>query len=108
MRRGARLFLKEAVLDLQRRLCAVMKRCVIEAIEGGERAALAHASVMRQHTSAYVGIRQHTSAYVSILRHTPAYAIEAVKGGEHAALAHASAFVSIRQHTHTSAYVSIR
>ena len=35
------------------------------------------------------------------------FVIEAIEGGERAALAHASAFVSIRQHTHTSAYVSI-
>ena len=82
-----------------------MKRCVIEAVEGGERAALAHASGIRQHTSAYVSIRQHTllrrlrgesmrpsrmhlhsSAYVSIRQHTSGY----VQGRERAALANAS------------------
>jgi hypothetical protein len=45
--------------------------------------------------AAYVRIRPHTSAYVSIRQHTSAYVEYAT-------------YVSIREDTNTSAYVSIR
>jgi hypothetical protein len=47
---------------------------------------------IRQHTSAYVSIRQHTSGCVRIREDTSGYAT----------------YVSIREDTHTSAYVRIR
>ncbi len=69
------------------------------------------ASLLRQHSAAYVSIRQHTSAYLwqrSAATRKPRvlYAKPALPSACACIRQHTSAYVSICQHT--SAYVSIR